>query len=254
MPAILSKVSVKFPCNLCCKPVAKNHHAICCDICDQWVHIKCNNVSPADYELLKSSGSPWFCVKCIGCVFPRATNLFDDVMPSVSDDLDEVSESNSLNSSDTLTNSTPGDDSSKAVFLNSLLLPESPDNSDDDHDESIDPPLNCCYYDSNSLAQVLRDSPKISNSFFHLNIASLPLHSDELNSLLHSLDHQFSVIGITETKISSPTIPKSLAISDYHYLHTPSMVIPLWILWTSLKKSAVYSILCHLKINVLFYS
>ena len=94
MPSILSKISVNFPCNLCCKPVAKNHRAICCDICDQWVHIKCNNVSPAAYELLTKSDSPWFCAKCIGFVFPFSPNLFHDSKPSeIPDNIDSAPES-----------------------------------------------------------------------------------------------------------------------------------------------------------------
>ena len=32
---------IKFPCKICEKPVAQNHQAICCDVCDTWVHIKC---------------------------------------------------------------------------------------------------------------------------------------------------------------------------------------------------------------------
>ena len=30
---------IKFPCQVCEKPVATNHNAICCDICDCCVHI-----------------------------------------------------------------------------------------------------------------------------------------------------------------------------------------------------------------------
>ena len=123
MPAILSKVNVKYPCNLCCKPVAKNHRALCCDICDQWVHVKCNNVSPDDYELLKSSVSPWFCVKCIGCVFPGSTNLFDNALPS--DSPNKLSpDDTTLNSDESLNDSVSNNDSSRAAFLNSVLLPE----------------------------------------------------------------------------------------------------------------------------------
>ena len=27
----------KFPCSICPKNVAKNHNAVCCDICNLWV-------------------------------------------------------------------------------------------------------------------------------------------------------------------------------------------------------------------------
>ena len=218
MPSILSKVNVKFPCNLCSKPVANNHRALCCDICDQWVHIKCNNVSPADYERLKSSESRWFCLKCIGCVFPRSTNLFDDVMPSsLPDDTTNLPPAG-----------TNDGDISKAAFLNSIFLPEpstdpDSDSTDDDNtDTPADPPMNCRYYDSNSLSSTLKNCHSSSYTLFHLNIASLSQHADELHTLLHSLDHRFSVIGITETKINTATIPQSLAIPNYNFVHTPA--------------------------------
>ena len=35
---------VNFPCNICAKATAKSYNAVCCDICNLWVHIKCNNI------------------------------------------------------------------------------------------------------------------------------------------------------------------------------------------------------------------
>ena len=32
-----------FPCGICSKTVAKKHNVVCCNKCDMWVHIKCNN-------------------------------------------------------------------------------------------------------------------------------------------------------------------------------------------------------------------
>ena len=32
----------KFPCKLCPKNVSNNDNAISCDLCQTWVHIKCN--------------------------------------------------------------------------------------------------------------------------------------------------------------------------------------------------------------------
>ena len=240
MPAVLSKINVQFPCNLCCKPVAKNHRALCCDICDQWVHIKCNSVSPRDYELLKTSVSPWFCVRCVGCIFPRSSKLFNDAMPSsLEDDSDHDDDSDSDSDSDSAyddgascpsshgapTSHTEDASSRRAAFLNSLFLPDSSENSDDPDQSTDDSPLNCRYYDTNSLIQTLKDFNPSHSSFFHLNIASLPLHADNLHTLFHNLGFNFSVVGITETKISTSSIPDSLVLPNYRYLHTPSKSI-----------------------------
>ena len=51
----------KFPCGICPKAVAKNPSAVCCEICNLWVHIKCNNITKFCYRKLQQSREPWFC-------------------------------------------------------------------------------------------------------------------------------------------------------------------------------------------------
>ena len=58
---------------------------------------------------------------------------------------------------------------------------------------------------------------------FHLNIASLQAHIDELKALLALLDHPFDIIGITETKIREnheTLIPIDLDNYFFHSVHT----------------------------------
>ena len=38
-------MTVKFPCSVCSRAVAKNHKAVKCDECDKWIHIKCNHIN-----------------------------------------------------------------------------------------------------------------------------------------------------------------------------------------------------------------
>ena len=58
------------PCSICPKNVAKNYNAICCDICDLWVHIKCNNVTKYCYRKLQNDKETWFCKKFIKNIVP----------------------------------------------------------------------------------------------------------------------------------------------------------------------------------------
>ena len=37
---------------LCGKNVRGNSKAVCCDVCDNWVHIKCNGISACRYDEL----------------------------------------------------------------------------------------------------------------------------------------------------------------------------------------------------------
>ena len=54
----------KFPCKICSKSVAKNHQAICCDLCKIWVHTKCNKINAATYNMLLNDETKWFCIEC----------------------------------------------------------------------------------------------------------------------------------------------------------------------------------------------
>ena len=58
---------------------------------------------------------------------------------------------------------------------------------------------------------------------FHINIASLSLHIDDLRTLLHVLDHQFDVIAVSETKIKEDSNPiTNIDIDGYNFVHTPT--------------------------------
>ena len=59
-----------FPCKICNKNVNDNDHAIQCDICDFWVHIKCNNLNYIDYKYLQGNNDPWYCITCSSSIFP----------------------------------------------------------------------------------------------------------------------------------------------------------------------------------------
>ena len=40
----------KFPSKLCPKNVSDNDNPILCDLCQTWVHIKCNHLNYIDYK------------------------------------------------------------------------------------------------------------------------------------------------------------------------------------------------------------
>ena len=60
----------KFPCKLCPKNVSDNDHAILCDLCQIWVHIKCNHLNYIDYKYLQGCNEPWYCLSCTTMHFP----------------------------------------------------------------------------------------------------------------------------------------------------------------------------------------
>ena len=58
------------------KNVNTTHHAICCDICDQWVHIRCNLLDDKDYNKLinnpesDQSKNDLYCINCLKDILP----------------------------------------------------------------------------------------------------------------------------------------------------------------------------------------
>ncbi|XP_057308206.1 uncharacterized protein LOC130646085 [Hydractinia symbiolongicarpus] len=55
-----------------------------------------------------------------------------------------------------------------------------------------------------------------------MNIASLSKHLDELKVLLQQLGHDFSIIGITETKFQINVPPINCDLPGYSFTHTPT--------------------------------
>ena len=65
-------------CSVCKKSVLNQHKAICCDHCNQWVHIKCNNWNDLDYNLLKSKNENWYCILFTPEILMNQLNNFTD--------------------------------------------------------------------------------------------------------------------------------------------------------------------------------
>ena len=61
--------AIKFPCQICENNVTYCDQAIQCDLCDSWVHSKCNDLNYTDYKFLQNSNGPWFCILCCSKIF-----------------------------------------------------------------------------------------------------------------------------------------------------------------------------------------
>ena len=93
-----------------------------------------------------------------------------------------------------------------------------------DTDEFISDTIESKYYTPAEF--ISTKLSKKSFTIFHMNIASLQAHIDELKSLLTFLDHPFDVIGITETRLhdSSPLVE----IQIPGYVSTTPLYHPMW--------------------------
>ena len=57
-------------CKFFLKNVKRSDMAILCNYCDNWIHVKCNNFAKVDYETLKSTADPWFCISYASNILP----------------------------------------------------------------------------------------------------------------------------------------------------------------------------------------
>ena len=60
----------KFLCSICAKNVNGKDKAVQCDLCELWIHIKCNNLNYLDYRYLQNCGESWYCIECCNTIFP----------------------------------------------------------------------------------------------------------------------------------------------------------------------------------------
>ena len=90
-------------------------------------------------------------------------------------------------------------------------------NSDPNSEEKVF----CKYYTTKKFSNT-KFSGKKSLSIFHMNIASLQYHFEDLLVLLDTLDFTFDILTFTETKLKTGDMPRQIKDDYYDIVHTPS--------------------------------
>ena len=198
-------MTIKFPCSICSRTVAKNHRAIECDLCKRWVHIKCNYITPTQYESLKVDVTNWYCINCMKEAIPFS-NSNDDNLKLIlqGKNLQLISETNQENK-----------ENQNAQLFKEIDQIKITNNTNITN-ESL-------YYTVSELNSKTQKSKQNNLSALHLNIGSLGLHIDELDTLTKLVDNNFDFIGISETKITKNTPPTiNIELENYNTEHCPT--------------------------------
>ena len=190
----------EFPCISCNKNVNKNHKAVQCDICDGWIHLKCNYFNNNDYKYLQNSNEPFFCIKCIEANIPFSKLSNKEFCISIVNGVDIFNEELNI---DFLLPSQNKTINQLNAFMQEKFQMMS---SDTDHEYDETPPINCNYFDIDEFQKAKFDSSK-SFSIFHLNIHSIQKHIEELKTLLQLMNHKFDILAISESKIQKGRKP-----------------------------------------------
>ena len=168
---------IRYPCKICCQPVANNSDSIQCDKCDIWVHRKCNKINKQTYEYLKQDKSTWYCIVCTKEIFPFSKpneEILILTLKGKTIKFVNVAQKRILE---------------KTQFLQQINL-----GAESEQNFNI-----TRYFNPNELKE-----PRDKESYFkvfHRNISSLPYQCSELHSLLSECNIDFDVIGITESRI-----------------------------------------------------
>ena len=70
---VSSNSNIAFHCKICNISIKDEDNAVRCDICQFWIHIKCNKLNYIDYEYLHGSNDLWYSIKCCEKAFPLET-------------------------------------------------------------------------------------------------------------------------------------------------------------------------------------
>ena len=184
---------VKFPCSVCEKSVAINHEVVCFDICNRWVHIRCNNICKKTYNNFKKDPTTWFCKCCMQKEIPFS-NINDIEYNRLTKDLKVK----------------PKKITKQTIFEKLNLF------SDNEN-------INCKYYTTEQFKENGFDKHNNQMTFLHLNISSLRYYIDEFTELLSDLQINFKIIGITESRLKTKRDPMNhINIPGYSTEHTPT--------------------------------
>ena len=171
----------KFSCPICTKNVSDKCNSIQCDICGQWVHqLKCSGLTHKQFvTFCLPTSEKWFCPVCLNRTLPfplevktgtckKTPGAISDRLKSMLSDLNKV-----------------------VTSLNSDEIEDELEFQFQAH--------SCSFVECKEFNSIVSKSPS-KFSAFHLNIASMSKHFDELGDLLALLSCNFSVVGISETK------------------------------------------------------
>ena len=173
---------MKFPCNICEKNVASNHNAICCDICNKWVHISYNNISR-----LQKDSTPWYCLKQV-LPFNKLTDY----------------QLKALMLGKVLT-------SSKLLSTNDYLL---------FLDEECKNAAKSEFMTPDDFYQINNNNS--NNFFLHMNISSDSYHIDDLNTFIMHCKNKLIAISGYRIKAGSRPPLSNINMNKYSYEYTPT--------------------------------
>ena len=194
-------------CKTCLKKITKKQKTLKCDICEGWIHIKCNKLDRNDFNQMETE-EPFYCINCMSESIPFSTlnnNEFATLLQT--DKIDHTKRKAS---------STPSDYQREIyVKLNTAMNTNMAAlNEEDDNDENFTTTINCNYYSPDDFA-LAKFSPSKTFSILHYNIHSVQRHIEEFRVALEMLDFKFDIICLSESLLKGSKPISNIDIEGY---------------------------------------
>ena len=206
-------------CLECSKAFRSNSRGIQCDICHSWFHLKCTLLSLKEYKYFSTTEDLWICLHCRRDIFPFHSLVNHELINLLSFN----SNTECLCSNKIMT--------SRLEFLPSLELSASINNNPNlqsfDIDLQLPSTTNFRYYSSHEFHSNNDIQSSLSDKTFsalHFNIRSVARNFEQFLILLNDMNHNFSVIGLTETKIKLGMDPyMNTSLPGYNFISQPTL-------------------------------
>ena len=179
-------------CPICYKGIQQHARKITCCICYATYHMKYLSICQEELKSLECNRSEWFCEMCLSHLLPF--NFIED-----NNDFYAAVQKLSNSTADSL-----------RYVSEKVFQPFESDFNEYEELNDIDPDFNfynamsqnrCCNYYLESSFNNMINKTKEKNIFSlcHLNIRSMKKNIAQFESFLDLLDHDFTVVGLTET-------------------------------------------------------
>ena len=142
------------------------------DLCEHWIHIKCNNLNYLDYRYLQNCDESWYCIECCSTIFPFNSLSSKKFLACCTN-----TDSNIIQWKD-LENDQLKPSSNLELLVNQFSN-TTPENSNDPEKISSSK-----YYDIEEMHNIEIPHNNKSLSLFHINTCSLNKNFDDLQHLL----------------------------------------------------------------------
>ena len=207
----------KFPCKICAKNVHDKDKAVQCDLCELWIHIKCNNLNYLDYRYLQNCDESWYCIECCSTIFPfNSLTSNKNFLACCTNTDSNITQWNDLENDHNSSLSLKP--SSKLELLVNQFNNATPENGNDP--EKI---ASSKYYDIDEMHNIEIPHKNKSLSLFHINACSLNKNFDDLQHLLSCTQKNFDIIAISETRVTKNiSLLNNLNFNNYYFEFTPT--------------------------------